>query len=199
MSIMSIVKVVSSSVHSIIEDGIVGSLKSDVVFDKNGLCAAEIDLWFSDNYGVEFLDVGKEVPVWGMYFNVLPITASCIKVPFVNKGMLMAPNVTCVFIRAHELGHLVNDGEYNVLSGNVHKSWSLITRVLANRWIAGITRTSPLCLAAGAAVLAEEFRASAYAVKCIRELRPNDAGLSGVMLSLAWMSYFHAMKKVFFV
>lgn len=198
LKLLIYVKGISSSVHGILEDGVMSSIKSDAVFDKEGLFAREIDQWFKDNYDVEFVEVAA-VPGLKQMINLMPIFGCCVKVPFQGKGYMYASSLTCVFVRAHELGHLVDDGEHNILSGDTHRCWSVVTRILSNRLVQGLSNVSPLGVASAIAVLGEEFRASAYAIKCIRELRPNAVGLSGVMLSLAWMSYFHAAKKVIFI
>lgn len=182
----------------VLQEGIVGSLKSDVVFNKEGVAAAEIDQWFLDNHGVKFREVAA-IPGLKQMVNVMPIFGCCVKVPFMKEKYMYASNISCVFIRAHELGHLVDDGEFNVLSGNAHRMWSVVTRMVSNKLVSGAIKASPLSGIAALAVLGEEFRASAYAVRCLSELRPDDVGISGVMLSLAWMSYYHTMKKVFFI
>lgn len=178
-----------SNSYNVLRDGLISS---KAVYDPSGETAKAIDAWFEQNHGVKAMDIMENMPLLGD-FNAL----GALSLDLGKWKFHSSPTHVALFVRAHELGHLVSEPVGADTKGYAYLAWKTATRVVANRYLQKITKFNPVVgTVAFAAVLAEETRASWYAVKCLSEvLDMNAAHLGAFFLSLALFTYVHAMWR----
>jgi hypothetical protein len=153
--------------------------------DESGETAMRIDAWFRENYGVNAVDLNPE---GGLDF-IAGIKGSLISVPFLPK-IMFAPKYCVTFMRAHELGHAVDELRGIDPTGQAWKAFQCL--VMGLHGARFMSNAVPAAKAAiSIAILAEEARASYYAAKCLWSIRDKNAPVGTFMLACAWMTYLH--------
>jgi hypothetical protein len=160
--------------------------------DKTGDTSRQMDRWFFENYGVDAVDISRAM---GGSLELLSVTMAMVFLVPGFKRFMLAPSFVATFMRAHELGHCVDELRGVDPTGQSWKAYQWATRALAmGAWLPGLQTIPLVKVILSTTVLAEEARASFYAFQCMRAIgcTPTQTGVSSLLLFCAWMTYVHA-------